>query len=73
MSKMSSNPEFIGTIQHSGCIAVYCLHEKNRCPGCHRSHWHVDRITATCGFCGTVLPLVSQDAPATKIHPKTGE
>ena len=31
--------------------------EVNYCPGCGRSHWHVGRISAECGFCGTALAL----------------
>lgn len=31
--------------------------EKNNCPGCGRSHWHIGRIMAECAFCGTALPL----------------
>jgi hypothetical protein len=27
------------------------------CPGCHRSHWWVRRLTAECAFCGTALAM----------------
>jgi hypothetical protein len=27
------------------------------CPGCHRSHWWVRRLTAECAFCGTALAV----------------
>lgn len=38
-------------------IILYRTNEVNRCPGCGRSHWHVGRQSAECGFCGTVLPF----------------
>jgi len=40
-----------------GYNAVYRRHETNHCPGCGRSHWHVGRVSAECGFCATALPL----------------
>jgi hypothetical protein len=41
-----------------GYHVVYRAGESNRCPGCGRSHWHVGRLSAECGFCGTALPLI---------------
>ena len=41
-----------------GYHVVYRGGEVNRCPGCGRSHWHVGRLSAECGFCGTALPLM---------------
>ena len=40
-----------------GYLFVYQMGETNRCPGCGRSHWHIGRISAECGFCGTALAL----------------
>ena len=40
-----------------GYNAVFRQNETNHCPGCGRSHWHVGRISAECGFCGTALPF----------------
>ena len=40
-----------------GYYVAYREGEANRCPGCGRSHWHVGRLSAECGFCGTALPL----------------
>ena len=40
-----------------GYHVVYRQHETNHCPGCGRSHWHVGRSSAECGFCATALPL----------------
>jgi uncharacterized protein (DUF983 family) len=40
-----------------GFLLLYHPGETNRCPGCGRSHWHVGRISAECGFCGTALAL----------------
>jgi hypothetical protein len=41
-----------------GYHVAYRSGEVNHCPGCGRSHWHVGRVSAECGFCGTALPLV---------------
>lgn len=41
-----------------GYHVVYRDNEVNRCPGCGRSHWHIGRLSAECGFCGTALPLM---------------
>lgn len=40
-----------------GYHVAYRDGEVNRCPGCHRSHWHIGRMMAECAFCGTALPL----------------
>jgi len=40
-----------------GYHAVYRPQETNHCPGCGRTHWHVGRVSAECGFCATALPL----------------
>jgi len=42
-----------------GYAAVYRDNELNHCPGCGRTHWHIGRMTAECGFCATALPLAS--------------
>ena len=42
-----------------GYHVVYRDDQVNHCPGCGRSHWHIGRISAECGFCGTALPLVA--------------
>ena len=42
-----------------GYHVVYRDDAVNSCPGCGRSHWHVGRLTAECGFCGTALPLIA--------------
>lgn len=51
-------PQYIGTLLAGGALAVYILDSSNRCPGCSHSNFNVDRITATCAVCGTVLPLL---------------
>ena len=50
-----------------GYHAVYRQNETNHCPGCGRSHWHVGRVSAECGFCATALPFASGEfgAPRT--------
>ncbi len=40
-----------------GYSVVYREDQVNHCPGCGRSHWHIGRVTAECGFCATALPL----------------
>lgn len=32
--------------------------EKNYCPGCNGTHWHVGRSMAECAQCETALPLI---------------
>jgi hypothetical protein len=44
---------------HRGYCVVYHEHEVNHCPGCGRTHWHIGRVSAECGFCATALPLAS--------------
>ena len=44
-----------------GYHAVYRRDETNHCPGCGRTHWHVGRISAECGFCGTALPFAEME------------
>ena len=39
-----------------------------RCPGCNARCWHVGRITATCAFCSTALPLA--DVAAQPMQPR---
>lgn len=40
-----------------GYHAVYRENTVNHCPGCGRTHWHIGRVLAECGFCATALPL----------------
>ena len=40
-----------------GFLPLYHQGERNRCPGCGRSHWYVGRLSAECGFCGTAVAL----------------
>ena len=44
-------------IRARGYHAAYHSGETNHCPGCGRTHWHVGRLAAECGFCATALPL----------------
>lgn len=48
-----------------GYQLVYRENESNRCPSCGRANWHVGRLSAECGFCGTALTL----AESTRIGP----
>ena len=50
-----------------GNHAVYRDGETNHCPGCGRTHWHIGRVTAECGFCATALPLESSGRGRTGI------
>ncbi|MDE2436074.1 MAG: hypothetical protein KGM49_07440 [Sphingomonadales bacterium] len=40
-----------------GYQVLYHSDAVNHCPGCGGVNWHVGRITAECGRCGTALPL----------------
>lgn len=40
-----------------GHHVVYRANETNFCPGCGRAQWHIGRMTAECGFCGTAIAL----------------
>jgi hypothetical protein len=40
-----------------GHHVVYRANETNFCPGCGRAQWHIGRMTAECGFCGTAVAL----------------
>ncbi len=51
--------------QQRGYCVVYREGAANRCPGCGRSHWHIGRVSAECGFCATALPLASATARGT--------
>jgi hypothetical protein len=48
---------FARGLAQRGHHIIYRANAENRCPGCGRSHWHIGRITAECGFCGTAVPL----------------
>src|SRR5437764_8471050 len=52
-----ATPSFAATLANRGHHIVYRANSDNHCPGCGRSHWHIGRITAECGFCGTAVPL----------------
>lgn len=43
-----------------GYHVAYRADQVNHCPGCGRSHWHIGRVSAECGFCGTALPLTDR-------------
>lgn len=53
-----------------GYHAVYREHEVNHCPGCGRTHWHVGRVLAECGFCATAMPLSEsfRQGPMSSFH-----
>jgi hypothetical protein len=42
-----------------GYHAAYHEGEVNHCPGCHRTHWIIGRVSAECAFCATALPLLA--------------
>ena len=48
---------FARGLAQRGHHIIYRANAENHCPGCGRSHWHIGRITAECGFCGTAVPL----------------
>lgn len=59
-------------IASRGYHAIYRPGSTNFCPGCGRSHWHVGRTTAECGFCATALPLEGQRGSPSRITVVTG-
>jgi hypothetical protein len=40
-----------------GYQVLFWRDQVNHCPGCGKSAWHVGRLTAECGFCGTALSI----------------
>ena len=52
-----ATPSFAAGLAQRGHHIVYRANEENRCPGCGRCNWHIGRISAECGFCGTAVPL----------------
>lgn len=48
---------FAVMVQSRGYAPKYKNGEVNSCPGCGRSHWHIGRMMAECGFCATAIPL----------------
>jgi hypothetical protein len=40
-----------------GYQVLFWRDQVNHCPGCGKSQWHVGRLTAECGFCGTALAI----------------
>jgi PilZ domain len=52
-----ASASFAAGLAKRGHHIVYRAHESNHCPGCGRSNWHIGRVTAECGFCGTAVPL----------------
>ena len=60
---------FAHGLAQRGHHIIYRANAENHCPGCGRSHWHIGRITAECGFCGTAVPLAEarhDDSAATQ-------
>lgn len=57
---------------HNPAARGYCVAyrpgEANFCPGCGRSHWHVGRVSAECGFCATALPLIEATTRGNGTH-----
>jgi PilZ domain len=65
---------FAAGLAKRGHHIVYRTNESNHCPGCGRSHWHIGRVTAECGFCGTAVPLAETtivEAATPTARPKT--
>jgi hypothetical protein len=52
-----ASASFAAGLAKRGHHIVYRANSSNHCPGCGRSHWHIGRVTAECGFCGTAVPL----------------
>lgn len=52
-----TSASFAAGLAKRGHHIVYRADQSNHCPGCGRSNWHIGRVTAECGFCGTAVPL----------------
>ena len=52
-----ASASFAAGLAKRGHHIVYRADHSNHCPGCGRSNWHIGRVTAECGFCGTAVPL----------------
>lgn len=68
-SHLATAPRYVGTVLNGGLLAVYVLDSANRCPGCGHSNFNIDRVTATCAVCETVLPLVQRGERAFPVTP----
>ena len=69
-----ASASFAAGLAKRGHHIVYRANESNHCPGCGRSHWHIGRVTAECGFCGTAVPLAEasvMEAVSAAPRPKT--
>jgi len=51
-----------------GYHALYREQQVNYCPGCGRTHWHIGRVTAECGFCATAIPLEAAEREAPNVR-----
>ena len=51
------NKSFKLDLSSRGYQVLFWRDQVNHCPGCGRSQWHIGRITAECGLCGTALPI----------------
>lgn len=70
-----ASASFAASLAKRGHHIVYRANESNHCPGCGRSHWHIGRVTAECGFCGTAVPLAEtsiHEAASSTPRPKNG-
>jgi hypothetical protein len=45
--------------RHWGRVPLFHPGERNRCPGCSHSNWHVGRVLAECGFCGLAMAIAA--------------
>jgi hypothetical protein len=64
---------FAAGLAKRGHHIVYRANESNHCPGCGRSHWHIGRVTAECGFCGTAVPLAETSRHEATPRPATSK
>jgi hypothetical protein len=52
-----SGQSFALNLSARGYQVLFWRDAVNHCPGCGHSQWHVGRVTAECGYCGTALSL----------------
>lgn len=49
-----------------GYAPLYRRGERNSCPGCGATHWHVGRFSAECGACATAIPFAPVEGAKAK-------
>lgn len=54
---LAAGQAFVRRIAQRGFMPLYRTGDVNHCPGCGGKSWHIGRMSAECGACGTAIPL----------------